>query len=333
MNVATAHATTRPAAHCLSAMAAPALRYHRFGSPLSVLNLEPMPTGELPLELMRVDMRCAPINPSDLIPITGAYRHRLTPPLVAGHEGVGVVTQAHGPWQQLLGQRVLPLRGPGTWATRIDCDPRLAIPVPDDIPDEVAARAWINPMAALTMLNRWPVAGCHVLLTAAGSGCAQLLGQWALYCGARSVTGICRHPEQHQTLSDMGITLLGQHEHEAIAAAAGRAERVFDATGGALADHILAYLPGDGLLIAYGLLSGAPISPALMGPRIRRFHLRDHLIGLALQEWHDTFTTLWALLRDIDMPPVEEFALNQWQQALECFDGVRSAKPMFRLSH
>ena len=313
-------------------MPAPALRYHRFGSPLEVLHLEPQPDGPLPQEQMRVRMSCAPINPSDLIPIAGAYRHRVMPPLVAGHEGVGVVTKAHGAWRALEGRRVLPLRGPGTWQQSLDCDPRLAVPVPDDIPDHVAARAWINPMTAMAMLRRWPVEGCDVLLTAAGSNCARLLAQWALCCGARSVTGICRSAHHREALTTMGVHVLDQDDHAAIDAAAGRAERLFDATGGRLADRLLTHMAPEGIFVTYGLLSGAPISPGSMNARVRHFHLRDHIAGLNHLQWQESFKTLWALLRDIDMPATRDFRLTDWRQALIWHDSHSSVKPMLMLS-
>ncbi|MGU7802409.1 alcohol dehydrogenase, partial [Escherichia coli] len=92
-------------------------------------------------------------------------------------------------------QRVLPLRGAGTWQRYLDIDPRWLVPVAEDIDDILAARGYINPLTAMLMLTRWPVAGKQVLLTAASSSCASLLGQWALAMGARSVSGIIRSPQ------------------------------------------------------------------------------------------------------------------------------------------
>jgi NADPH:quinone reductase-like Zn-dependent oxidoreductase len=37
---------------------------------------------------LRVRMHYSPVNASDLIPITGAYRHRTPLPAVAGYEGL-----------------------------------------------------------------------------------------------------------------------------------------------------------------------------------------------------------------------------------------------------
>ena len=162
-----------------------ALWYRRFGEPESVLQPEAGPPGELMPGNLRVRMLFSPINASDLIPITGAYRHRTPLPAVAGYEGVGIVTQAPASFAHLSGCRVLPLRGQGTWQHVVDCPAEYAIPVPEHIDSHLAARAYINPLAAQMMLTRYSPQNKQVLLTAAGSDCALLLGQWALRAGAR----------------------------------------------------------------------------------------------------------------------------------------------------
>lgn len=74
------------------------------------------------------------------------------------------------------------------------------MPVPPAVDDLLAARGYINPLTAMLMLKRWPVAGKHLVLTAASSSCASLLGQWALAMGARSVSGIIRSPQHRARL-------------------------------------------------------------------------------------------------------------------------------------
>ncbi|MCM2294253.1 hypothetical protein NAC44_18150 [Allorhizobium sp. BGMRC 0089] len=50
---------------------------------------------------MRVRMLASGINPSDLIPITGAYGHRITPPMMAGYEGVTAPCAKYGAQRSL----------------------------------------------------------------------------------------------------------------------------------------------------------------------------------------------------------------------------------------
>ncbi|HHL7218441.1 TPA: alcohol dehydrogenase, partial [Klebsiella pneumoniae] len=53
-----------------------AIVYDRYGPPSAVLTLKRLPLAPLAGGRVRVRMRYAPVNPSDLIPVTGAYRHR-----------------------------------------------------------------------------------------------------------------------------------------------------------------------------------------------------------------------------------------------------------------
>lgn len=117
-----------------------AICYHRYGPPARVLDLHTQPLPALAAGKVRVQMRYAPLNPSDLIPVTGAYRHRTTLPAVAGYEGVGEVVAASS------GSGVAPASGfcrcaAGTWQSYLDIAGEWLVPVPDEIDDRLAARA------------------------------------------------------------------------------------------------------------------------------------------------------------------------------------------------
>lgn len=277
-------------------------------------------------------MAAAPINPSDLIPIQGAYRQRLSPPLVAGYEGVGTVVEAPETARELSGRRVLPLRGFGTWQRYVDCDPAWAVPVPDDVDTSLAARAYINPLAALLMLGAWPVKGRRVVLSAAGSSCANLLAQWALEAGAREVVGIYRSALRRQTLQALGVRPVAMRSAAAVDQAARRAEVAFDAVGGPLAERLLAGMRPDAVFVSYGLLSGGAFAVPAGSPVPRRFHLRDSLATVEPATWQAWFRELWPLLRRAAMPEMAAFPLRDWRRALDCFDSPgRSAKPLLDL--
>jgi len=303
-----------------------ALWYRAFGEPESVLHVELRPPEPLPVGHIQVQMRFAPVNASDLIPITGAYRHRTPLPAVAGYEGVGVVTDGPEHW---LGKRVLPLRGQGTWQNTVECSTALAILVPDDIELTLAARAYINPLAAQLMLKLYSPAGKRVLLTAAGSDCAGLLGQWALKAGADAVYGIHRSPVHAERLRAMGIIPVSQQDTAAISTIAAQAEIVYDATGGSLADRILDAMPEKGLFVCYGLLSGQPFRQQ---PQVRWFHIRNYLEALSIDQWQAEFHEIWPKLRASDYGDVTLFPLAEWRSALADYrQAGRIAKPMFAM--
>lgn len=293
-----------------------ALCYQQYGAPETVLALHHLPLPPLAPGLVRVQMRYAPVNPSDLIPITGAYRHRTTLPSVAGYEGVGVVVEASMRGYPLLGQRVLPLRGAGTWQRYLDIDPHWLVSVAQGIDDEVAARGYINPLTAMLMLTRWPVVGKHVLLTAASSSCASLLAQWALAMGARSVSGIIRSPRHAPRLQQYGVYPLLENDRALIEQVSQYSELVFDAVGGELADLLLSVLPVTSTLVSYGLLSGRPFTQTRASAAVRKFHLREALPTLSVEQWQGAFAEIWQRLPTTMQPPAQRLVFRDWREAI-----------------
>lgn len=305
------------------------LRYRSFGSPSEKLGLERDEYRDKSNHFLRVNMSLAPINPSDLIPITGAYTHRIKLPAVAGYEGVGKVVDAPNTHADLIGQRVLPLRGRGTWQCFVDCDPELAISVPDDIDDTTAARSYINPLAAIRMLRKWPVLGKRVLLTGAGSTCANLLGLWAQQQGATKVTGVYRSSGRAKTLRKLGIEPLRIDDNSAIANAAKDVDITFDALGGPISTSILESMKNNSVFVGYGLLTGQQLAPVIR-PRAcyHRFHLRDELQTLTSQQWQQQFQAIWPRLRETELPGVRIFPLTDWREAIDYSEIPGNTKPM-----
>lgn len=310
-----------------------ALCYRDFGAPEHVLKLESAGKNRPDDGDVRVRMLYAPVNASDLIPVTGAYRHRIVLPQIAGYEGVGVVTEAAVSHRHLIGRRVLPLRGEGTWQNYVDCPAALAVPVPEHIESTIAARGYINPVAAWLMLKQFSPAGKHVLITAAGSDCALQLGLWAQSAGALSVTGIHRSAVHAARLEKSGIFAVAQGDTEAIRHYAARASVVYDATGGPLAELILSEMPRAGSFVSYGLLSGQIFRTQRAEPRVYWFHIRQHLAEMNAAEWQSMFTQIWPRLSLYEHSEVAIFQLSDWQSALAAYrQAGRVYKPLIAFS-
>jgi NADPH:quinone reductase-like Zn-dependent oxidoreductase len=309
-----------------------ALRYHGFGDPRRVLALERSETIRRPPKSLRVRMSYAPINPSDIIPITGAYRHLIVLPKTAGYEGVGKVICAPPDMAHMLGKRVMPLRGDGTWQQYIHCDPQLTVPVPDNIPDTLAARAYINPMSAHHMLQRWPVAGRNVVLTGAGSAIAALLAQWAQANGAATISGIYRSPQRRNWLQSLGVEPIAEGDTMQVKKAARQADVTYDAVGGRLGSTVLNSMRSGKEFISYGLLSGQQVQAAVEGGAThRRFHLRDTLRDLDPSTWQESFRVIWPRLSASRLQDTKIFPLECWQDALDAFETPgRAQKPLFK---
>ena len=122
---------------------------HKFGNPKDVLqveykNIEPLKDNEV-----FVRMLVRPINPSDLFPSL-EHTHIESPlPNTPGYEGVGIVEDV-GAFvsRELIGKRVLPIRGEGTWQEYVKTSADFVVPIPDSIDDFTAAQMYINPLTA-----------------------------------------------------------------------------------------------------------------------------------------------------------------------------------------
>ncbi|GLO64450.1 hypothetical protein MACH08_02340 [Oceanobacillus kimchii] len=130
-------------------MKAKCIQFTDFGSPNEVLNVEYKVIQPPKENEILVRMIARPINPSDLIPIRGAYAHRIPLPSIPGYEGVGIVEDigsAVSP--SLVGKRVLPLRGEGTWQEFVKTSADYTVVIPDSIDHFTAAQMYINPITA-----------------------------------------------------------------------------------------------------------------------------------------------------------------------------------------
>lgn len=242
---------------------------HAFGPPEQVLKFEPAEDQVIAPGGVRVRMRLSPINPSDLIPVTGAYRHRTALPFTPGFEGVGVVTEVgEGVDPAMLGRRVLPLGSAGNWRTWKATPADWCVDVPGDIEDEAAALAYINPLTAILMLRALALRpGDLVGVNAAGGAIGRMLVRMAARAGARPVA-VVRSDRAAEAMSNEPAIVL--KESEALPALAAG----LDAVGGASGARLARAVQPGGPLIHYGLLSNQPLVDAGEA-RLTLFRLRD----------------------------------------------------------
>ena len=131
-----------------------ALRQHEPGGPLSAEEVDVPRPG--PGEVL-IKMHAAPVNPSDLALLTGAYLKR-SYPLTPGLEGSGTVVAAgKGIMARLrLGSRVAcspPHEGDGTWAAYMRTTAMNVAPLPKKISGEQGAMMLVNPMTAMAFMH------------------------------------------------------------------------------------------------------------------------------------------------------------------------------------
>ncbi len=309
-----------------------ALRFIQFGPPADVLTLEdtPLPeprAGPGPLRLTH-----RPINPSDLLTISGEYGRLPRLPATPGLEGTGTI-DALGPGTSglAIGQRVIPLGiGGGTWSEYVLADVTRLLPVPDAVSDQTAAQFVVNPVTAWVMLEEvlGIEAGEWVLQTAAGSTLGRVVLQLAALRGFKTINFV-RRPEQVAELEALGADAVFCTADDDIPARVREltgdqgVKGAIEAVGGETGALALVCLRPGGTMLAYGLLSGEPI-PVHSGEMLFRGLT---LSGFWLSHWFqvtspgavvETVSTLMGYMAAGDLtPPVEaEYDLADYAAAV-----------------
>jgi trans-2-enoyl-CoA reductase len=247
------------------------------------LQLPPLAAGQVLIEVL-----AAPINPSDVLTLTGQYG--LLPPLpaIGGNEGVGRVAgvgvDVDASWN---GRTVLLPVGSGTWRTHLIADAKGLIPLPDGADVQQLAMLAINPPTALLMLSDFVdlQPGDWVIQNAANSAVGSYLIGIAKARGLRSVNIVRRESAVAGVKAAGGDVVLvdGDKLAKRVAEATDNAaiKLGIDAVGGASTDNLARCLTQGATLVNYGAMSGEPcqISPA-------SFVFRDiTLRGFWLSQW------------------------------------------------
>nr|WP_230640131.1 zinc-dependent alcohol dehydrogenase family protein [Shinella sumterensis] len=214
---------------------------------------------------VEIRIRRAAINPSDLIPVTGAYRSRTTLPFVPGFEGVGeIMGLGAGVTGLSIGQRVLPIGASGLWQQRLVRPAVWCFAVPDDLSDDQAAMAYVNPLTAFRLIDavqaHFSTAGNRrVGVTAAASAIGRMLLVLLAEAGFHPVALV----RSAATAERLAETFAG----EIALAAAPDLDAVLDAVGGEAGNGLFRQIRAGGAFIQYGALSGAQLNPALVAER------------------------------------------------------------------
>jgi NADPH2:quinone reductase len=222
----------------------------RHGGP-EVLSVEerPTPVGG-PGELL-VDVAFAGVNFRDVYEREGTYGS--TPPLVTGMEGVGRVRGT--------GERVAWASALQSYAEQVVVPADRAVPVPDDVSDELAAAVLLQGLTAHCLAHDvYPVREDEtVVVHAAAGGTGLLLTQLAKLRGAR-VIGTASTAEKAAFARDAGADEVvgydGFAERVLELTDGEGAAAVYDGVGAATIDGSLACLRTRGMLVVYGWASG-----------------------------------------------------------------------------
>ena len=249
-------------------------------------SLPPLAPGQALVEVL-----AAPINPSDVLTLTGDYGSLPPLPAVGGNEGVGRVVEVAADVAGLaVGQRVLLPIGSGTWATHLVAAANALMPLPVGADPQQLAMLTVNPPTARLLLTEFVdlKEGHWVIQNAANSAVGGYLVQLAKARGIRTVNVVRRASAQAavQALGADVVLVDGDDLAARVREATGEAKiaLAIDAVGGAATERLAQSLAPGGTVVTYGAMSGEPCTLSAASLIFRGITLR----GFWLARWFRT---------------------------------------------
>jgi mitochondrial enoyl-[acyl-carrier protein] reductase / trans-2-enoyl-CoA reductase len=240
------------------------VQFSAFGTPHEVAACVDVPDIGAPADgEVVVDIAAFPINPADLMTMTGSYAVRPKLPATLGAEAVGSISAVGAGVRGLAaGDRVIMLaRDNWCQRRRVPAAQVLAVPASADLLQ--LAMLKVNPATALMMLRQYVALqpGDWVIQDAANSGVGTNLIRLARADGIRTVN-VVRREALAAPLQAIGGDLVlvdGDDLAERVrAAGAGPIRLAIDAVGGEAVMRLADCLAEGGTVVNYGLLSGRP---------------------------------------------------------------------------
>ncbi|MGZ3306689.1 MAG: quinone oxidoreductase family protein [Asticcacaulis sp.] len=244
---------------------ATSIRVHETGGP-EVLRVEDVTVGAPGPGEALIRHTAIGVNFIDTYFRSGLYKAPL--PLIPGNEAAGVVEAVgEGTGDVKPGDRVVYLSGPGAYVQSRVMPADKLVPIPDGIPDEVAAAVLLKGLTAQYLLRRtFRVGPGHtVLVHAAAGGVGLILGQWAKHLGA-TVIGTAGSAEKCALARDNGYDhVINYREADFVArvmeiTGGEKVEVVYDSVGRDTFPASLDVIKPLGLFVTFGQSSG-PIPP------------------------------------------------------------------------
>lgn len=312
-----------------------AIQFSRTGNPAEVVEVveleEPDPAaGEI---LCRIE--AAPIAPSHILTLSGAYGDLPELPAVPGNDALATVVEVGSDVTGFrAGDQLLLPRGPGGWrqfaVVKAD-DVTISFP-PGGDPLQLAMLL-ANPPTAYLMLTEYVrlQPGDWVIQNAANSSTGQYLAELAHHFGWRTVCIVRREgPEAMLKACGADVVLVdGPDLAGRVATATGGAHirLAIDAVAGEATARLAACLAPKGVVVNYGLLSGQPCQVPPSDVIFREITLT----GFWLHKWLSEKSSpaerahVYALLRDLVVRGVLHAAVEATYPLTKAKDAVAHA--------
>jgi NADPH2:quinone reductase len=268
--------------------------YERTGPAAQVLVIGDLPEPQAASGQVRVRIKWSGVNPSDVKARSGSRGPTMPFPRVIPHsDGMGVIDSVGvGVDPARIGQRVWLWnaawgRSDGSAAEFAVLPQQQAVPLPDEVPDEVGACLGIPALtAAQAVLTDGGVSGQRVLVAGGAGAVGHYAVQFAHLLGASQVITTVSSSAKAELARAAGGDVVIDYRTENVA------ERIREVTGGAGVDRVIEvdiaanaalnieFTRPDGMWVVYG--SGArqfslPFFPMISSNVLIRFFMVYHL--------------------------------------------------------
>ncbi|KAL4459914.1 hypothetical protein ABPG74_003440 [Tetrahymena malaccensis] len=307
------------------------LSLESFGQPLAFKQVDiPQPgKGEV-----LIQVQASPINPSDLLFLTGKYANSgFIPPCIPGFEGSGLVVKSGGGEEadSLLNKRVAFIFCKGSYAQYTVANSQTCLLIDDDVTYNQAASSFVNPLTVVGMLEVVKEAKVKTVVhSAAASALGRMMVRYFKNNGVE-VINIVRRQEQVDILKKEGATIiLNQSDQDFFAQLKKlttelNATIFFDAIAGPFTGEVLSQMPNNSTAYVYGLLSGenSSVSPAELifrNQSVKGFLLGTWLQSITPELKKQSIEKLQKLIKtDLKSEISKEYSLQDGQQAVEYY--------------
>jgi NADPH:quinone reductase-like Zn-dependent oxidoreductase len=326
--------------------------FERNGDPSDVLAIGDLPDPAPGPGEVLVRVRLSPVHASDLHIMRGRFGRQPALPASPGVECVGVVEAlglgVSGP---TVGTRVVLLNVWGCWRELVVSAADRVVVVPDDVSDEDAAQALINPVTAwvMAMVEHGLKPGDWLAQTAAGSTVGQLVLQLASTEQFRTINIVPRR-KQMPEITALGGNVVISTEDEGWADQLAKAQdgfspsKAIDCVAGRVGAALARCLAPGGRQLVYGALSShRQTDPAAFEMPV--FASRLIYSAATVQGWYlfhwleitplaDCAKVLAIVLNrlasgDFNLPPAKRHRLEELGGALkDAEDTGRQGKPL-----
>ncbi|MFD2444061.1 zinc-dependent alcohol dehydrogenase family protein [Bacillus sp. CGMCC 1.16607] len=314
------------------------IKFYEFGSAKDVLKVESKSIEPAKENEVLVRMLARPINPSDLIPISGSYSHRMSLPNIPGYEGVGIVEEV-GPFvsKNLIGKRVLPLRGEGTWQEFVKTSSEFAVPIPNFIDDFTASQMYINPVTAWVICTEVLKLKPNdvLLVNACGSSIGHIFAQLSKILGFRLIA-VTRNNKYTEDLLYLGASYVIDSSktslYETVIELTNGmgANAAIDSVGGSSGNDLAFSVRPNGNFITIGLLSGKQVNWADIVKEARVnaniFHLRNWNQSVSVDKWQEIFNHIIRLVADKKLHLMKVDSKYDLSEVKKAIDVVETSK-------